>query len=129
MTLESIERQGLIQTEYKVQKFESLSSQINGKSLEIDFVFCSPGTQAEGRLFALPENIMLNTWSFRSSSCPTPTVRALKSGDLQVGGWLVRSGSQTLLLSNWPCFIYILTFGVIFPCLCVMHLGLVGADH
>lgn len=42
------------------------------------------------------------------------------------GGWLVRSGSQTLLLSNWPRFIYILTFGVIFPGLCVMHLCLVG---
>lgn len=42
------------------------------------------------------------------------------------GGWLVRSGSQTLLLSNCPCFIYILTFGVIFPCLCVIHLNLVG---
>lgn len=42
------------------------------------------------------------------------------------GGWLVRSGSQTLLLSNCPCFIYILTFGVIFPCLHVMHLNLVG---
>lgn len=40
------------------------------------------------------------------------------------GGWLVGSGSQTLLLSDCPCFIYTLTFEVIFPCLRVMHLNL-----
>lgn len=40
------------------------------------------------------------------------------------GGWLVGSSSQTLLLSDCPCFIYTLTFEVIFPCLRVMHLNL-----
>lgn len=73
------------------KKIASLSSQINGKSLEIDFVFCSPGTQGtqeEGGLLAQLENIMLNTRRFISSSRPTPTIIVLKSRELQVGGWL-----------------------------------------
>lgn len=34
--------------------------------------------------------------------------------ELQVGGWF-ESSSQTLLLINCPCFIYIPIFEVIFP--------------